>query len=131
MKSLVSLSVAAALASCATTTYSNEPASTVPYGEPGTVTSVRDVVRRVQGHPGAGAAAGGLIGGLVTGRWIGAAVGAATGAIVSSGSYATRAAEVIVQFDDGQQGVFTFRDYTMLRPGQRVELTPNGPMPAG
>ena len=67
----------------------------------------------------------------MTGRWIGAAVGAATGAAVSSGSYTTRVAEVVVQFDDGQQGVFNYRDYTSLRPGERVELTPNGPMPGG
>jgi len=85
----------------------------------------------VQGQPVGGAVAGGLIGGLVTGHWFGAAAGAATGAILSSGSSETRVAEVTVQFDDGQTGTFQYRDYTALRPGQRVQLTADGPVPAG
>jgi len=127
-----SLCLAAMLAACATTSYSTATQTAdVPYGEAGTVVSVRQSTRRVEGQPAAGAAAGGLIGGLVTGHWFGAVAGGATGAILSSGRSETTVAEVTVRFDDGQTGTFQYRDYTVLRPGQRVQLTPDGPVPAG
>jgi hypothetical protein len=42
-------------------------------------------------------------------------------------AYETRAYEVTVRFDDGTRGVFTYRDYTPFRPGDRIDLTPDGP----
>lgn len=118
---------------CATTsTYTVE--ETAPEYEPrtGIVESVRQVVRRVQGNPAAGAAAGALVGAVLFGgrgprTLFGAAAGAATGAALSQGSYETRAFEVVVRFDNGTRGVFTYRDYSPFRPGDRIDLGPNGP----
>lgn len=120
-------------AGCATTTrYSVE--STAPEYEPrsGIVESVRQVVRRVQGNPAAGAAAGALVGAVLFGgrgprTLFGAAAGAATGAALSQGSYETRAFEIVVRFDNGTRGVFTYRDYSPFAPGDRIELGPDGP----
>ena len=120
-------------AGCAgTATYTVE--STAPEYEPrtGIVESVRQVVRRVQGNPAAGAAAGALVGAVLFGgrgprTLFGAAAGAATGAALSQGAYETRAFEVVVRFDNGTRGVFTYRDHTPFAPGDRIELGPDGP----
>jgi len=120
---------------CATTsTYSSEETIPDEYGpQTGIVESVRQVVRRVEGNPAGGAAAGALIGGILFGgrgggrTLFGALAGAATGAALSQGSYETRAYEVTIRFDNGSRGMFTYRDYTPFRPGERVELTPSGP----
>jgi outer membrane lipoprotein SlyB len=100
----------------------------------GIVESVRQNVRRVEGNPAGGAAAGALIGGILFGgrgprTLFGALAGAATGAALSQGSYETRAYEVTIRFDNGTRGVFMYRDYAPFRPGDRVELTPDGPRP--
>ena len=97
----------------------------------GTVESVQEVVRRVEGEPVAGALAGALIGGFLfhgNGRasLFGAAAGAAIGAAASQGSAEYRAYQVLVRFDDGERGLFLFRDYSPFAPGGRVTLTPQG-----
>ena len=120
---------------CATTaTYSTEyPASDEYAPRTGIVESVRQVVRRVHGNPAGGAAAGALIGAVLFGgrggarTLFGAAAGAATGAALSQGAYETRAYEVVVRFDNGARGVFTYRDYSPFAPGDRIELGPDGP----
>jgi outer membrane lipoprotein SlyB len=118
--------------SCATTsTYSTE--STDEYSpREGRVESVRQIVHRVEGNPAGGAAAGALIGAVLFGgrgprTLFGAAAGAATGAALSSGSYETRDFEVVVRFDNGARGVFTYRDYSPFAPGDRIALGPDGP----
>jgi outer membrane lipoprotein SlyB len=117
---------------CATTsTYSTE--STDEYSpREGRVESVRQIVHRVEGNPAGGAAAGALIGAVLFGgrgprTLFGAAAGAATGAALSQGSYETRDYEVVVRFDNGARGVFTYRDYSPFAPGDRIALGPDGP----
>jgi outer membrane lipoprotein SlyB len=119
---------------CATTTtYSTE--STEEYSpREGTVESVRQIVHRVEGNPAGGAVAGALIGAVLFGgrgprTLFGAAAGAATGAALSQGSYETRDFEVVVRFDNGARGVFTYRNYSPFRPGERIALGPDGPRP--
>jgi outer membrane lipoprotein SlyB len=119
---------------CATTsTYSREWTADDEYSpRDGIVESVREVVRHVQGNPAGGAAAGALIGAVLFGghgprTLFGAVAGAATGAALSQGSYETRAYEVVVRFDNGARGVFTYRDYAPFRPGDRIEMSPDGP----
>lgn len=119
---------------CATTsTYSTEWTAPDGYSpQTGTVESVRQVVRRVRGDPAAGAAAGALIGAVLFGghgprTLFGAAAGAATGAALSQGAYETRAYEVVVRFDDGTRGVFTYRDHSPFAPGDRITLGGDGP----
>jgi outer membrane lipoprotein SlyB len=120
-------------AGCATTaTYSTEVASDEYSPRSGTVESVRQIVRRVHGNPAGGAAAGALIGAILFGgrgprTLFGAAAGAATGAALSQGDYETRAYEVIIRFDNGTRGEFTYRDYAPFRPGDRIELGSDGP----
>ena len=97
----------------------------------GTVESVQEVIRRVEGEPAAGALAGALIGGFLfhgNGRasLFGAAAGAAIGAAASQGSAEYRTYQVLVRFDDGERGLFLFRDYSPFAPGNRVMLTPQG-----
>lgn len=118
---------------CATTmTTSTTWSELTPYqGRPGHVESVREVVRRVQGNPAGGALAGALIGGvLFHGRGpatlFGAATGAAIGAAASSGTAESRTYEVRVRFDDGEEGMFIYDEYSPFRPGDRVVLTPEG-----
>jgi outer membrane lipoprotein SlyB len=118
---------------CATTsTYSTEYTADEYRPREGVVESVRQVVHRVEGNPAGGAAAGALIGAVLFGgrgprTLFGAAAGAATGAALSQGRYETRAYEVVVRFDNGTRGVFTFRDYSPFAPGDRIELGPDGP----
>jgi outer membrane lipoprotein SlyB len=122
-----------ALGCATTTTYSTEQTMPDEYApRTGIVESVRQVVRRVQGNPAAGAAAGALVGAVLFGgrgprTLFGAAAGAATGAALSQGSYETRAFEIVIRFDNGTRGVFTYRDYSPFAPGDRIELTDRGP----
>jgi outer membrane lipoprotein SlyB len=136
VKTCAAVMVATAICatSCATTaTYSTESTMPDDYSpRSGSVESVREIVRRVQGNPAGGAVAGGLIGAVLFGgrgprTLFGALAGAATGAALSQGSYETRAFEVTIRFDNGSRGVFTYRDYAPFRPGDRIELTPDGP----
>jgi outer membrane lipoprotein SlyB len=96
----------------------------------GHVESVQEIIQRTQGNPAGGALAGALIGGFLFGRGparlIGAAGGAAVGAAASQGSAETRTYHVLVRFDDGQYGMFAYRDFAPFRPGERVLLTPQG-----
>jgi outer membrane lipoprotein SlyB len=97
----------------------------------GTVESVQEVVRRVEGQPAAGALAGALIGGFLfrgngPATLFGAATGAAIGANASQGAAEYRTYHVLVRFDDGTRGMFLFRDYSPFRPDERVTLTPQG-----
>lgn len=116
----------------ATATYSTDPYADEYSPRSGIVQSVREVVHHVRGNPAAGAAAGALIGAVLFGgrgprTLFGAAAGAATGAALSSGEYETRAYEITVRFDNGARGVFTYRDYSPFRPGDRIEMGPHGP----
>lgn len=115
----------------ATATYRAQPGYAAP--QTGIVESVRPVIHRYRGNPAGGAVAGALIGAVLFGghggprTLFGAAAGAATGAALSEGEVETRAYEVVVRFDDGERGVFTYRDYSPFRPGDRIELGPDGP----
>ena len=98
------------------------------WARPGVVESIREVDRRVDGHPGAGALLGAVIGGAVTHHLYGAAAGALLGAAASNGSSETRTFEVRVRFDDGAGGTFVYADQTPFAPGEPVVLTPQGLM---
>ncbi len=98
---------------------------------PGRVQQVQEVTQRVEGNPGAGALAGALIGGILLGHHghpslFGAAAGAAVGAAASSGGSERRTYQVLVLFDDGESGLFLYRDWSPFRPGDLVVLTPQG-----
>ena len=127
------IAISTLAAGCATTsTYSTEVGYDEYQPRTGMVESVRQVVHRVRGNPAGGAAAGALIGAVLFGghgprTLFGAAAGAATGAALSQGSYETRAYEVVIRFDNGTRGVFTYRDYSPFAPGDRIELGPDGP----
>jgi len=118
-------------AGCVATATVRTPPPGYDYSPTGIVEAVRPVIRRVQGNPAGGAAAGALIGAVLFGgqgarTLFGAAAGAATGAALSSGSYETRAYEIVVRLDSGERAVFTYRDYSPFAPGDRVELTDDG-----
>jgi outer membrane lipoprotein SlyB len=130
----VMVAISTLAAGCWTaTTYTRESSESDEYSpRSGTVESVREVVRRVQGNPAGGAVAGALLGAVLMGghgarTLFGAAAGAATGAALSQGAYETRAFEVVVRFDNGTHGMFTYRDYAPFRPGDRIELDSDGP----
>ena len=119
-------------AGCVATATVRPPPPGYDYSPTGIVEAVRPVIRRVQGNPAGGAAAGALIGAVLFGgrgarTLFGAAAGAATGAALSSGSYETRDFEVVVRFDNGARGVFTYRDYSPFAPGDRIAMGPDGP----
>ncbi len=98
--------IATACTACTrTTTSSTTWVAEGNWVRPGSVESVREVVRRVPGDP---------------------AAGAAVGAAASSGRAETRTYQVLVRFDDGERGMFLYRDYSPFAPGMRVELTPQG-----
>src|SRR5262249_52244638 len=116
----------------ATATYSTDPYADEYSPRAGVVQSVRVIVQHVHGNPAGGAAAGARIGAVLLGgrgprTLCGAAAGAATGGALSSGSYETRAYEITIRFDNGARGVFTYRDYSPFRPGDRIEMGPDGP----
>jgi outer membrane lipoprotein SlyB len=121
---LKTLCIAALVAGvgCATTETESTTwrAPQAEYVRPGQVESVREVVHRVRGNPGAGAVAGAVVGGLLTHRLWGAAGGAAVGAAASSGS--SDSYEVRVRFDDGAWMTFIYDGYEPFGPGQRVVL---------
>jgi outer membrane lipoprotein SlyB len=118
---------------CATTsTETTEWTADEYHPREGVVESVRQVTHRVEGNPAGGAAAGALIGAVLFGghgprTLFGAAAGAATGAALSQGRSETRAYEVVVRFDNGARGVFTYRDYSPFAPGDRIAMGPDGP----
>jgi outer membrane lipoprotein SlyB len=123
---LKTLCIAALVAGvgCATTETESTTwrAPQAEYVRPGQVESVREVVHRVHGNPGAGAVAGAVVGGLLTHRLWGAAGGAAVGAAASSGSSESHSYEVRVRFDDGAWMTFIYDGYEPFGPGQRVVL---------
>jgi outer membrane lipoprotein SlyB len=132
---LVALSVV--LSSACATTWTDESTWTQPqtgyWVRPGQVESVHEIVRRTEGNPAGGALLGGLIGGLLFGRHgrvspFGAVSGAVIGATASQGSSESRTYQVLVRFDDGAQGVFTYEGYPPFGPGELVNLTPQGLM---
>jgi outer membrane lipoprotein SlyB len=134
---ILSLLVATALAggcyteATTTRTYTAEPTAGPSYAPQfGRVVQVQEVTRERRGQPLAGAAAGALLGGAIFHSWGAAAVGGGIGAIASSGRSGERVVEVTVQFDNGERGVFDYRDWSPFRPGQRVVATPNGLQPA-
>ena len=126
------LFAAAACTSCThTTTTSTTWVAEGNWTRPGTVESVREIVQRTEGQPVAGAFAGALIGGFLfhgdgPATLFGAAAGAAVGAAASQGSAETRTFQLLVRFDDGERGMFVFRDYSPFPPGARVVLSQQG-----
>ena len=92
----------------------------------GRVVQVQEVRREVRGEPVAGAAAGALRGGLIFRSAGAAVVGGGIGAIASSGGSSRTVYEVTVQFDNGEHGVFDYRDWSPFAPGDYVVLTPSG-----
>ena len=140
MKSTLMAAIVAATfgIGCATTTSSSTTWTAPPgpggWARAGTVESVQEIVRRVDGNPAGGALAGALIGGVLVGgrgpgALIGAAGGAAIGAAASQGTAETRTYQVLVRFDDGAHGLFVYAAYAPFHPGQAVILTPNGLAP--
>ncbi len=57
---------------------------------------------------------------------LGAIAGGTVGAAASSGGSTVVTYQVLVRFDDGERGVFMFRDYSPFGPGEYVVLTPQG-----
>jgi outer membrane lipoprotein SlyB len=134
-KVLATLFLVLASSACATTETSSatwvDPNAAGNWARTGTVESVQEIVRRVQGNPAGGALAGALIGGFLfggrgPGALIGAVEGAAIGASASQGSAETRTYQVLVRFDDGTYGMFVFGGGSPFRPGDPVVLTPGG-----
>ena len=105
-----------------------------PWYRDGTVESVREVVRRTEGNPAAGAVVGSAIGALIGGSLthsggglaVGAIGGAATGAAASSGRSEERYYVLAVRFDDGTRGQISYWDPPPWRPGDRVRQTRRG-----
>jgi outer membrane lipoprotein SlyB len=121
---------ACATTTTASTTWTDESAPGY-WPRRGRVESVREIVRRQEGNPVGGALAGGLIGGFLfggrgPGALVGAAGGAAVGAAASQGAAETRTYQVLVRFDDGTYGMFVYGGYSPFRPGEAVQLTPQG-----
>jgi outer membrane lipoprotein SlyB len=130
---LIALLTAAALAggcyeeSASVRTYSTAPAPAPYVGRStGRVVQVQEVRRETRGRPVAGAAAGALLGGVIFRSAGAAVVGAGIGALASSGGSSRTVYEVTVQFDNGEQGVFDYQDWSPFRPGDYVEVTPSG-----
>jgi outer membrane lipoprotein SlyB len=125
------MAVLAVMACARTSTTTTTWVASGNWTRTGTVESVQEVVRRVEGEPAAGALVGALIGGFLfrgdgPATLFGAATGAAIGAAVSEGSAEYRTYQVLIHFDDGTRGLFLFRDYSPFTPGERVTLTPQG-----
>ena len=124
------------LATGCATTPTTSTVWTAPAGDwtrPGVVASIREIDRRVEGNPAGGALLGALIGGVLfhghgPATLFGAATGAAIGAAASSGATETRTFQVLVHFDDGDDGMFVFGGYSPFQPGEPVVLTPRGLM---
>lgn len=130
---IMALFTAAALAggcyteSASVHTYTAPPAGPTYSGRStGRVVQVQEVRRETRGQPVAGAAAGALLGGLIFRSAGAAVVGGGIGAIASSGGSSRTVYEVTVQFDDGNRGVFDFKDWSPFAPGDYVVLTPSG-----
>ncbi|WP_242395847.1 hypothetical protein [Anaeromyxobacter oryzisoli] len=145
---LPTLLLPACVATTTTTRTWGDPYAQGEWARYGRVEQVREIVRRQQGDPAAGAVAGALIGGLLGAaigggthydRWgyahrgdgaagavVGAVGGAAVGAAASQGSAEDRTYEVFVRFEDGGGETYTYRGYSPFRPGDAVTLTPRG-----
>jgi outer membrane lipoprotein SlyB len=123
---VITVALATAIASCATTSTETVWSSAPP--RLGRVEAVQETVHRVVGNPAGGAIVGGLIGALLFRRApvAGALGGAAVGAAASSGSSQSVDYHVIVDFDDGARRDFVYVGYDPFIPGDRVELTPRG-----
>jgi outer membrane lipoprotein SlyB len=121
------------IGACATTS-AETTTWTVPEGtvREGRVVAIQQQVRRTEGDPVGGALLGAVIGGLVLRdrhggpSLVGAAAGAGIGAAASSGSSTDVDYRVIVQFDDGYQQAFMYRDGVPFRPGDWVVQTSQG-----
>jgi outer membrane lipoprotein SlyB len=143
------------LSACVTTTTQTSTWSDPSAGEwarSGHVESIRETVQRQEGNPAAGAVAGALFGALLGStfgghtyydRWgyghhhgseagalVGAVGGAVVGAAASQGTAESRTYDVFVRFDDGALQAFRFGGYPPFQPGQPVQLTPRGLIPA-
>lgn len=136
MKILPLLAAAALVGGCYTESTHTRTWSAAPATGPaaaaeryGRVVQVQEVVRETRGRPLAGAATGALLGGVIFGSAGAAAVGGGIGAITSSGHASQRVFEVTVRFDNGESGVFDFKDWAPFRPNDLVVLTPNGLQP--
>jgi outer membrane lipoprotein SlyB len=127
---LATLALSTVLVGCATT-QTTSTTWTDPNGRPGRVEAVQEVVQRTDSQPVLGAVAGALIGGALFGGprgnfMFGAAEGAALGAAASPDSSESRTYNVIIRFDDGGRGTFSYADYSPFRPGERVVWTAQG-----
>jgi outer membrane lipoprotein SlyB len=96
------------------------------YNRSGRVVQVQEVRRETRGQPVAGAAAGALLGGVLFRSAGAAVVGGGIGALASSGGSSTTVYEVTVEFDNGERGVFDYKDWSPFRPGDPVVLTQQG-----
>lgn len=119
-----------------------------PQARYGRVETVREVVRRYQGNPGAGAVAGGVIGALIgssigghghydrrgryhhhgngAGAVVGAIGGAMVGAAASQGSAEERSYEVTIRYEDGGVETYTYPNASPFQVGDEVALTARG-----
>jgi outer membrane lipoprotein SlyB len=130
---IIALFAAAALAGGCYEQHTSVRTATAPSAGPtyagrstGRVVQVQEVRRETRGQPVAGAAAGALLGGLIFRSAGAAVVGGGIGAIASSGGSSRTVYEVTVQFDNGERGVFDFKDWSPFAPGDPVVLTPSG-----
>jgi len=146
MRARYALLLLPALAGCVTEsttsrTWGQPGGGPAPQGQAwvrdGTVQSIREVRRRLQGDPAGGAVAGAFLGGLfgsILGgphshggaTLFGAVTGAAVGAAASQGSEEQVWYEVLVRFDDGGYQGFSYWPPVPFGVGERVRLTPQG-----
>jgi outer membrane lipoprotein SlyB len=130
---LFTLSLGGCYATTTTATTTYAPAGE-PWGRPGAVAWVREVVHRQHGDPAGGAVAGAIIGGILGGgrgggALLGAVGGALVGASVSQGYSESRVYQVGVQYEDGGFETYGYQNYSPFAAGQPVVLTPQGLSP--
>ena len=92
----------------------------------GTVDAVEAMTESDEGSPVDEADADELAGGLIFRSGGGAAGGAIAGTAMSSRDSERQTYAVIVRFDDGQTGQYTYQGEPPFSPGERVVLTSDG-----
>jgi outer membrane lipoprotein SlyB len=124
---------------CTTTTttsqgWGNQAPFFASAGRTGYVVWIQETIQRREAHPGASAAAGAAFGGLMGfalsgdagGALLGAAGGALIGADASPRSSESASYLVVVRFDDGSEGSFSYAGWPPFEINQPVQEVAQG-----